>query len=274
VLIGHVAQATKTIRVGSGGIMLPNHASLHVAEVFRTLEALHPNRIDLGIGRAPGSGRKASEALRSERGLMADNFPTQMKQLRAWMKDQQVDEFPQVVAVPDGVPTPKVWMLGSSDFGAQYAAHEGLPYAFAQHFSQMPALPIMRMYHQSFRPSPDLARPYGMMAIHVICAETDEAARDLALSSDLSFSIFVGSGKSIPLPTVTEAKAYPYTAEDWQAVRKTAMPKFVGSPASLKKMLAPFIDSGLVQELMVLSMIHDQTARQNSYQLLKDALEK
>jgi luciferase family oxidoreductase group 1 len=274
VLISHVASGTKTIRVGSGGIMLPNHAALHMAEVFRTLEALYPGRIDFGIGRAPGSGSKASHALRSERGLSANDFPEQMRELLGWLNDDIPSKHAGVSAVPVKVKMPEMWILGSSDFGAMFAGETGLPYAFAQHFSQLPALEMIRLYREYFTPSKWLQKPLTMLGVHIICAETDEKAEELALSSDLSFSLFVQTGKSIPLPSVAEAKAYPYTAEDWRQVRAGSMPKFIGSPETIKKKLSPYMKSGLVDELMVLSMIHDQEDRKTCYRLIHQSLFK
>lgn len=273
VLISHVASHTKTIRVGSGGIMLPNHATLHMAEVFRTLEALYPGRIDFGLGRAPGSGTKASHALRSVKGLTADDFPDQLTYLMNWMNDEFPSPYAGVEAIPTKVKMPEVWILGSSDFGSMLAGDRGLPYAFAQHFSHLPALEIIRLYREYFRPSKWLAKPHAMLGVHIICAETDEEAHELALSSDLSFSIFVSSGKSIPLPSVEEAKAYPYTAEDWKQVRAGSMPKFIGSPETLKRKLEPFVKSGIVDELMILSMIYDQDKRKKSYELIQKLFE-
>lgn len=272
VLIAHIAQVTKKIRVGSGGIMLPNHATLHVAEVFRTLEALYPGRIDLGLGRAPGSGSKAAHALRGHRGLSVQEFPQEFDDLIKWMSDDLSDRHQHagVLAVPIKVRMPEVWILGSSDFGALFAADRGYPYAFAQHFSHLPALEIIRMYRENFTPSKWYKEPKVILGTHIICADTDEKAKELALSSDLSFSLFVQTGKNIPLPTVEEAKAYPYTEKDWEEVRAGSMPKFVGSPETIKKRLAPYIQSGMVDEIMVLCMVHDQEARKRSYELLRD----
>jgi luciferase family oxidoreductase group 1 len=270
VLIAHVASHTKTIRVGSGGIMLPNHATLHMAEIFRTLEALYPGRIDFGLGRAPGSGTKASHALRSVKGLSADDFPDQLTYLMNWMNDEFPAPYMGVEAIPTKVKMPEVWILGSSDFGSMLAGDRGLPYAFAQHFSQLPALEIIRLYREYFRPSKWLSRPHAMLGVHIICAETDEEAYELALSSDLQFSLFVSSGKSIPLPSVEEAKAYGFTEEDWKQVRAGSMPKFIGSPETIKRKLEPFTRSGIVDELMILSMIYDQDKRKKSYELVQD----
>lgn len=250
--------------------MLPNHATLHMAEVFRTLEALYPDRIDFGIGRAPGSGSKASHALRSVRGLSADDFPDQLTYLMNWMNDEMNPLYAGVEAIPTKVKMPEVWILGSSDFGAMLAGDRGLPYAFAQHFSHLPALEIIRLYREYFRPSKWLSKPHAMLGVHIICAETDEEAYELALSSDLSFSVFVSSGKSMPLPSVEEAKAYGYTAEDWKQVRAGSMPKFIGSPDTIKKLLAPYLRSGIIDELMILSMIYDQDKRKKSYELIQN----
>lgn len=272
VLIAHVASHTKNIRVGSGGIMLPNHATLHMAEVFRTLEALYPGRIDFGLGRAPGSGTKATHALRSVKALSADNFPEELTNLMKWMSDEEVKTHVDVEAIPANVKMPEVWILGSSDFGAMLAGDRGLPYAFAQHFSQLPAIEIIRLYREHFRPSHYLKEPHAMLGVHIICAETDEEAEELAMSSDLQFALFVGSGRSIPLPTVEEAKAYPFTAEDWRQVRAGSMPKFIGSPDTIRRKLEPYLKPGIVNEMMVLSMIYDQEKRKKSYELVQKLL--
>lgn len=262
VLIAHLAQHTKKMRIGSGGIMLPNHSTYHIAEVFRTLEALY-GRIDLGIGRAPGSGSKAAHALRRTTDLSAENFPQEVTDLLHYLQD----ELP-LLAVPTKTTMPEVWMLGSSDFGALLAARMGLPYSFAQHFSGHSAVPIMRMYLEEFRPSRYLSRPKVTMGCHVILADTDEEAEELALSSDLSFIKFVQSGKSLPLPTVDEAKRSGLSREDSQQVRLT-MPKFVGSKEKVLKEMTPYLRSG-ISGVVVTSMIHDQKKRQHSYRLLRE----
>lgn len=272
VLISHIASQTKNIRVGSGGIMLPNHPTLHVAEVFKTLETLYPGRIDLGLGRAPGSGQRATTALRGQHHSHGQDFPQQFEDLVTWLRNDIPKSHPKVEAVPSTIHMPEIWMLGSSDFGAQMAGHHGLPYAFAQHFSHIPALKIFELYRESFRPSEFLQAPHSMMASHIICADTDEEAEELALSSDLSFSIFVQTGRSIPLPTVAEAKEQPYTAEDWKQIRLGGMPKFVGSRETISAKLDPYLSSGLIDEMIVLTMVHDQKARKRSYELVKKIL--
>lgn len=265
VLITHIAGMTKKIRVGSGGIMLPNHSTLHVAEIFRTIEALFPGRIDLGIGRAPGSGSKAASLLRGHGNSGAQEFPQEFQKLLNWLNDENHLE---VSAVPSEVDMPQIWVLGSSDFGALFAAESGLPFSFAQHFSQLPALQMLRLYHENFRPSKWLKEPKAMLGCHIICADTDAEAEELALSSDLSFALFVGTGKSAPLPSVADAKAYPFTAKDWNEVRAGSMPKFVGSPETIERMLNPYLKTEIIDELMVLSMIHDPEKRIRSYELI------
>lgn len=264
VLIAHIAQQTKKLRVGSGGIMLPNHSGLHIAEIFRTLEGLFPGRIDLGLGRAPGADRRAHAILREGRPLGAEDFPKQVDDLVHYFHD----ELP-VKATPSGVAPPEIWMLGSSDFGARLAAQIGLPYAFAQHFSRLEPIPIIKIYKAAFRPSRLLEKPKAIMACHIIAADSDEEAEELALASDISMAIYITTGKSEALRDVSEAKAFGLSAEERLAIR-SHFPKFVGSPATLKEQLAPYRD--FVDEFMVLSMIHDQKAKEKSYRLLKEIL--
>jgi len=265
VLIAHVAQGTSKIRVGSGGIMLPNHSTYHMAEVFRTLEALYPGRIDLGLGRAPGSGSRATQALRRGN-LGADNFPEELEDLIKYCRD----EFP-LKAIPIKVDIPEIWMLGSSDFGARLAAQRGLPYAFAQHFSGLSAIEVIKLYIRNFRPSEFLLAPSAMMACHIICADTDEEADRLALSSDLSFALFFQTGRNMPLPSVAEAEKYSMSEFDRAQVR-ASFPKFVGSPETIKKMLKPYQEAG-INQFMVTTMIYDQEARRKSYKLISDMLQ-
>lgn len=265
VLIAHVAQSTQTIRVGSGGIMLPNHSTFHMAEVFRTLAAIYPGRIDMGLGRAPGSGSRATHALRRNIQLTADNFPEELEDLEKYFRD----ELP-LKAMPAKVDRPEIWMLGSSDFGARLAAHRGLPYAFAQHFSGLPAIDIINLYKQNFRSSVYLDRPMSMMACHIICADTDKEAQELALSSDISFALFFKTGKNNPLPSVEEARAYSLSDMEREQLR-ASFPKFVGSPQTIKKLLAPYREAG-IDHFMILTMVHDQKNRKKSYELLMENL--
>jgi luciferase family oxidoreductase group 1 len=262
VLIAHIAAMTRTMRIGSGGIMLPNHATYHIAEVFKTLEALFPGRIDLGLGRAPGSGSRAAHALRrSSTHLSADDFPEQLSDLLSYLND----ELP-LKAVPVNIAAPEVWILGSSDFGARLAAQRGLPFAFAQHFSHLSAVDVINLYKTHFRPSQVTPSPRAIMGCHIICADSDEMAEELALSSDISFIRFYQTGKSYPLPSLNEARGYSLSEMDRQQLR-ASFPKFVGSPDKVRRELEPYLNAG-IDELMILCMIHDQGARQHSYQLV------
>jgi luciferase family oxidoreductase group 1 len=272
VLIAHVAQATTRIRVGSGGIMLPNHAALHMAEVFRTLEVLHPGRIDLGVGRAAGTSAQTTTALRGEHWREVDDFPDQVADLLAWMQGPMPagHAFAGITAMPHVATAPELWILGSSDWGARFAGRNGLPYAFAQHFSELPVLEVMRIYRDEFRPSPWLARPHAMVGTHIICAGTDAEARDLALSSDLSFYQFRTTGISQPLPTVAEARAHAAFTRDAARIRALGRMKFVGSPDTVAHAFRGIIGSGLVDEVMVTTMVHDHAARKRSYELVSD----
>ncbi|HVF90756.1 MAG TPA: LLM class flavin-dependent oxidoreductase, partial [Blastocatellia bacterium] len=212
IMIGHVASVTARIRVGSGGVMLPNHSPLKVAETFRMLEALHPGRIDLGIGRAPGTDQLTALALRRSRSaLAADDFPAQMAELLAFFSGDFPESHPfrQIRAIPTGVRTPEIWLLGSSDFSARLAAELGLGFAFAHHINPWPAAEALRIYHERFRPSAYLAGPRSILTVSAICAETDELADELSRSAELTLLRFHKGNTSATLADVAEAKAYP-----------------------------------------------------------------
>lgn len=265
VLIPHIAGLTKKMRIGSGGIMLPNHATFHIAEVFRTLEALYPGRIDLGLGRAPGSGSRATVALRGHNPMAAEKFPEEIELLEKYF----ADELP-LKAIPTRVGRPDIWILGSSDFGARLAAQRGLPYSFAQHFSGFPATEVLNLYKRSFEPSEHLSEPLCMMGCHIICAETDEEAEKLAHSSDLSYLRFIQGGPRGFLPDLKETEAHPLSPIDRQHLR-TTFPKFIGSPKTIKKYLEPYTRAG-IDNFMILSMIYDQELRRKSYTLIREIL--
>lgn len=265
VLISHIAENTKKIKVGSGGIMLPNHSTFHIAEVFRTLHALYPERIELGLGRAPGSGSKATKALRAGHMDNALNFPNEVDDLIKYFKDEL-----ELKAVPVEVPPPHLWILGSSDFGARLAAEKGLSYSFAQHFSGLNALGIIEIYNDYFTPSEFLSKPDFMLGCHIICADTDEEAERLSLSSDLSFALVIQTGRSGKLLSVEEAEKYHLSDMDRAQVR-ASFPKFVGTKETVRKKLRPYLEAG-VKKFMVTSMIHDQEARKYSYQLIREML--
>lgn len=272
IIISHIAQATRTIRVGSGGIMLPNHAPLRIAEAFRTLEAFHPGRIDLGLGRAPGTNTSTTRALR--RGNDGDDFPAELEALQGYLGSHFVKNSPveQVVAMPVGAGRPEIWMLGSSDFGARLAAAQGLPFAFAQHFSPLPAKAVIQLYRDYFQPSAALARPRAIVALHVICGSTDAEARMLALPSDIAFYRYRTTGRSVPLPTLNEAAASPLNEPERQRLASMSMHKLVGSPETLSRELTGFLADAGADEVMILTMIPDPTARQASYTRIAEIL--
>src|SRR6476619_5733707 len=207
VLIAHLAASTSTLTIGAGGVMLPNHSALVVAEQFGMLEALHPGRIDLGIGRAPGTDPVTAAALRrNPESLAADEFPEQLRDLFLFFDGAH----PQITAVPGRGYRPAVWMLGSSDFSAQVAGALGLPFSFAHHFASHNTVAALEVYRAAFRPSPELEQPYAMIGVPVICAETVERARWLAGPSALGF-VRLRQGRPSPLPTPEEAAARVFT---------------------------------------------------------------
>lgn len=275
VLIGHVASETARIRVGSGGIMLPNHSPLKVVETFRVLEALHPGRIDLGIGRAPGTDGMTALALRRSReALGADDFPEQLAELFAFASDGFPDDHPfrSITATPNDVPLPPVTLLGSSGYSAQLSASLGLGFAFAHHISPAGAVPAMRAYRSGFVPSAELARPEAILALSVICAETDEEARYLAASLDLVL-LRLRTNQRGPLPTPEEALAYPYTAAERALIESLRPMYMAGSPETVRAKINELAAATGADEVMILTTVHDHAARRRSYELLADAFE-
>jgi luciferase family oxidoreductase group 1 len=267
VLIAHLAAVTSTIRVGSGGVMLPNHQPLVVAEQFGMLDALHPGRIDLGIGRAPGTDPRTARALR--RGtdpLGAEDFPEALTELAAYFRGEG-----PVLAVPARGQQPAMWLLGSSGYSAQVAGLLGLPFAFAHHFSGENTLPALALYRETFRPSPALAAPYSMIAATVLVAGTDAEARRLALPGALQF-LRLRQGEPGLVPTAEEAAAYPYTAAERAFVEDRMAGQVVGSPETARDGVRELLERTGVDELMVVTSAHDSADRLRSYELLAGAL--
>ena len=272
VLIGHIADATESIRVGSGGVMLPNHVSLVVAEQFGMLEALHPGRIDLGIGRAPGTDQATAAALRrSPEGLSADDFPDQLMDLLGYFTGRWPEGHPfaQITAVPGRGYQPAMWLLGSSGYSAQVAGLLGLPFAFAHHFSPANTLPALSLYRSHFRPSEVLDQPYAMVAAAVVCADTDERARWLAGSGALSF-LKLRSGRPGPLPSPEEAAAYPYTELERAFVEDRQATQIIGAPEIVRRGLADLLTATSANELMLTTMVFDPADRLRSFELVAD----
>ncbi|PPK98431.1 luciferase family oxidoreductase group 1 [Kineococcus xinjiangensis] len=271
VMIATVAAATTTIRVGSGGVMLPNHSPLKVAETFRVLEALHPGRIDLGIGRAPGTDPRTAVALRRSRELLgADDFPTQFAELRGYADGfDGPSPFSSVRAMPDDVPLPPVWILGSSTYGAEAAADLGTGYAYAGHFGSVDPAVALRTYRSAFRPSVHWPRPHAILAVAVLCAETEQRAEELAVASDLSF-LRLRSGRPAPLPSPEEAAAHPWTELDRALAAEHRSHLVAGTPEQVLARLRALQEATLADELMVMTHVHDPAERRRSYELLAE----
>ncbi|WP_305798118.1 LLM class flavin-dependent oxidoreductase [Micromonospora sp. U56] len=267
VLLAHLAAHTSTIRLGSGGVMLPNHAPLVVAEQFGTLEALHPGRIDLGIGRAPGTDQVTALALRrTMEGLSAEGFPRELADLMNYFSG---DEPGEITATPGLGQSPAVWLLGSSGFSAQLAGLLGLPFSFAHHFSAQHTLPALQLYRQNFRPSRWLEQPYAMVAVNVVCAETDERAEWLAGPSALSF-LKLRSGRPEPLAPPEEAAAYPYNEFEREFVRQRRDGQAMGSPETVRRQLGDLLARTGADELMVTTMVYDVADRVRSFELVAE----
>src|SRR5579863_634115 len=263
VMIGHVADVTQRMRVGSGGIMLPNHAPLKVAETFRVLEALHPGRVDLGIGRAPGTDPLTALALRRSReALGADDFPARLNDLLTFLDHgfPQGHPLERIRAMPDDVPMPEVWLLGSSDFSAELSAQMGLRFAFAHHIQPWPAVGALRLYRDHFQLSEYLKQPEALIGVSVVCAETDERAAELAKPLALTLLRF-RSGKMGRFPSIEEATSYPYSPEEKQIVEMNRDRSFVGSPARVRDRLIQLAEQGGVDEIMITTMTHEHADR-------------
>jgi luciferase family oxidoreductase group 1 len=273
VLIGHVADATEHLRVGSGGVMLPNHAPLVVAEQFGMLEALHPGRIDLGIGRAPGTDPVTAAALRrSAEALGADDFPEQLMDLIGFFTGEFPEGHPYraITAVPALGNMPALWILGSSGYGAQVAGLLGLPFAFAHHFSAGFTLPALALYRKAFRPSAVLDAPYAMIGVGVVCADDDERAQWLAAPGALSY-LRLRSGRPGQFPSPEEAAAYPYTEAERASVEDRRRNTVIGAPGTVRQRLEQLAEETGVDELMVTTVVHDHADRVRSYELVADA---
>ncbi len=269
VVIGAVAGATKTIRVGAGGVMLPNHAPLVIAEQFGTLNALYPGRIDLGLGRAPGSDQATARALRRTLQSDVDAFPQDVMELMAWFEPASADQ--RIRANPGEGQDVPIWILGSSTFGAQLAAHLGLPYAFASHFAPSEMMSAIRIYRETFRPSKTLAKPYVMLGYNVFAAETDEAARLLFSSVQQAF-VNLRTGRPGKLPPPIEGYAERLGEGERAMISQALACSAVGSPATVRAAIDAFVAQTGADELMVTSQIWDHGARVRSLELLADAM--
>ena len=261
ILIAHVAAGTSRIRVGSGGIMLPNHSPLVIAEQFGTLEALYPGRIDLGLGRAPGSDPITSRALRRHLDSDPDAFPRDVLELMDFMSDEPQQ---RVLAVPGQGAKVPVWILGSSLYGAQVAAAFGLPYAFASHFAPQQMMPAIELYRSTFKPSAQLARPHVMLGFNLYAAPTDEEAQFLASSWQQSF-VSLRSGRPVRLPPPVEGYTRQLGPAALELLDQVLSCAAVGGPETVTRQLQEFIDRTRPDELMLTCNMYDPQARHRSF---------
>ena len=268
VLIGYVAGGTKTIRVGSGGVMLPNHAPLQVAEQFGTLASLYPGRIDLGLGRAPGTDQPTAKALRRYFDS-AEQFPLDVQELLSYFAVVQPGQL--VRAVPGAGLDVPVWLLGSSLFSAQLAAALGLPFAFASHFAPDAMDQAVAVYHRDFRPSQYLAEPHAMLALNVVAAETDAEARRLFTTAQQSFvNLRRGKPGLIP-PPIDDIETY-WQPHEKLGVENALACSVVGDPETVKRGIAAFVDRHRPDELMLVANVFDHGARLRSFELVAEAM--
>jgi len=269
VLIGYIAGGTKSIRVGSGGIMLPNHSPLVVAEQFGTLASLYPGRIDLGLGRAPGTDQITAQAIRGDRFNAAHDFPQDIIKLQTFFSEDNYAS--KVRAIPgEGLDIP-IWILGSSTDSARLAAAMGLPYAFASHFAPAQFLTAINLYRQNFKPSAVLKEPYVISCVNVVAADTDAEANRLATSL-LQFFMGVVTGKRSLLQPPVDDMSKVWTDYEEEAVSQMLGCSFFGSPETIKEQMQSFLDQTKVDEIMATSHIFEHEARIHSYELFAEVM--
>jgi luciferase family oxidoreductase group 1 len=273
VLIAAVAATTPRIRVGSAGVMLPHYASLKVAEQFRVLEAIAPGRIDLGLGRAPGSDGRTAFALNPLADTAADHFPAQVRDLLAWLAGEKLVEghpFRDIVAQPTGPTLPEVWILGSSDYGAQVAAYFGLPYCFAHFITDGRGCDqALALYREQFRPGPRLPQPHAAICVWAAAAESEAEAARLFTSRELQ-RLRRDQGEFAPLPSPEEAAAYGYTEGERARIARLRARGIYGTPDAVAAKLRDLAATLAVEEIAVLTTVHDAEARRRSYTLLAE----
>ena len=267
VVIGHIGAGTSTIRVGSGGIMLPNHAPLAIAEQFGTLEALFPGRIDLGLGRAPGSDRATAHALRRTLDTNGDDFPELLQELRFFLNDPVPGQ--KVQAVPGAGSRVPIWLLGSSGFSAQLAGQLGLPFSFAAHFSPENTLPALELYRRNFRPSDVLPKPYAMVALNIFAADTQAETEKLATSQHQSFLALVRGKPGKIQPPVDDMGSI-WTESERTMVEARLGGSVIGDREHVRKGIDEFIQRTDTDELIINSMMFDHEARLRSYEIIAE----
>ena len=266
VVIAHIAAGTSTIRVGAGGIMLPNHSPLVIAEQFGTLVALFGDRIDLGLGRAPGTDQVAARALRRDP-ASSERFPQDVIELQALLAAPQPGQ--RVIAVPGAGTDIPLWILGSSTFGARLAAELGLPYAFASHFAPDDLDEALRVYRRNFKPSKQLAQPYAMAGVNIIAADTDAQARRLATTQQMAVTNIFRNARGVSKPPIDDIETYWTPMEKVHAMQMLAC-SIVGSPDTVRGGIERFVERTGVEELMIVSDVYDHQARLHSFGLIAE----
>lgn len=266
-VISHVAAGTKTIRVGAGGIMLPNHSPLVIAEQFGTLAHLYPGRIDLGLGRAPGTDRVTIDALRRSP-ASAEHFPQDVMELQVFLGPERNNQA--VKAVPGVGTNVPLWILGSSTFGARLAAELGLPYAFASHFAPQHLQAALEIYRDNFMPSEQLDKPYAMVGVNIIAADTDEEARRLWTTQQMSFTDLIRGKMKLSQPPINDIEDYWSPVEKYHVMQMLSC-SIVGSPSTVRKGMDKLLRETKAQELMIVSDVFDHAKRLRSYELIAES---
>jgi len=274
ILVGRVAAATSTLRVGTGGVLLPYYSALKVAEQFRMLEALFPGRIDLGVGRAPGSDQRTAMAVGNGRYPSAEAFPQQVVDLVGFLdRTLPADHiYGQVTAQPAGDSSPELWLLGSSDYSGALAAYLGLRFSFAHFISAHGGEAVMRDYRSQYRPSPREPRPQALLTVFAVCADTDAEADRLAGAIDLR-RLRMEQGINLPVPSQAEVDSYRYSNAERAVVTRNRARTLIGSPQNLRAQMLQLADEFCADELMILTITGDYATRRRSYQLIAEAFE-
>jgi luciferase family oxidoreductase group 1 len=266
VVLAHIGGGTSKIRIGAGGIMLPNHAPYVIAEQFGTLARLFPGRVDLGLGRAPGTDQLTLRALRRP-SEAADNFPQDVLEVQAFLAPAGPNQ--RIQAVPAAGTDVPLWILGSSHFGAMLAAELGLPYAFASHFAPDELIPALQIYRNSFKPSEQLDRPYAMVGVNIIAAASDAEARRLATTQQMSFANIFRGARGLSRPPIDDIETYWSPAEKAQAMRMLAR-SIVGSPDTVRAGIDALVQETQADELIVVSDVYDHATRLRSFELIAE----
>ena len=271
VLLGHMAEATNAIRIGSGGIMLPNHSPLVIAEQFGTLASIYPDRIDLGVGRAPGTDQTTADAIRPDRMRQIQQFPENVRQLQQYLSER--NHSSKVRAIPgEGTDVP-IWILGSSPDSAYLAAEFGLPYSFASHFAPQHLTEALKIYHENFTPSGQLSEPYTMPCVNVVVADSDEHAQYLAGSMKLMFRGVI-SGRRDPMPPPVENADSKLSPQEKMAVDQMMTYTFIGSKSTVAEKLTAFIEATQANEIMMASYVYDHSERLKSHRLFAEMMQE